>query len=135
MLALIKNTFLKKIFLQCSHLSSMLLKTFFFFFKTRFLCLLMNLESVSSHIRHLLWTVLHASIPSSSPGPEQVRWVPPGQIQPKKKIYIYIKKKKKSSHYVLAYSLPGTPPHDLLQLNFASWLGLGNNVSLKHSYM
>ena len=31
----------------------------------------MNRDGVPSHIWHLLWTVIHASIPSSSPGPEE----------------------------------------------------------------
>lgn len=148
MLALIKNTFLKKIFLQCSSLSSMLLKTFFssFFLNKIFLCLPMNLDGVSSHIRHLLWTVLHASIPSSSPGPEEAtgRYDRPIRSDPAKRKTTKKKKKKKtkqkkrktlSSHCVLSYSFPGTPPHDLLQLNFASWLSLGKDVSFKHSYM
>lgn len=87
MLALIKNTFLKKIFLQCFFSFSMRLKTFRFL--KDFLSLLMNLDGASSHIRHLLWTASQASTPTPSPDPEErlrsVRRGPSDQIQRKEK--------------------------------------------------
>lgn len=146
MLALIKNTFLKKYSCSAFLFQACFWKLFFFFLNKIFLCLLMNLDGVSSHIRHLLWTVLHASTPSPSPGPEEATGRNNRPIRSSgKKITKMTKKKTKkktkpkriklSSHCVLSYSFPGTPPHDLLQLNFASWLSLGKDISFKHSYM
>lgn len=112
----------------------------------------MNLDGVCPHTYDtILWTVLHASTPSISPGPEEATGRcdrPVGSDPAKrkrkkkkkkgKKDQITRKQKKEKSYHPTASSLilsQAHHPHDLLQLSFASWLSLGKDVSFKHSYM
>lgn len=127
MLALIKNTFLKKIFLQCFSLSSMLWKTLFK--QGSFFCVCLWISTVCphtydtssghAHIQHLpvraLRSPLVCTICSS------------GQIQQKKrkrKIQSWTKKKKKKNHPNASSLILPQSHHHMTYCNWILQVGL-----------